>query len=123
MIDFNAWVAQPSIVQSQWQQRAMVQWARILDKPFDIELLRENVKLPVQTIRIEYDDTFSELNSELGSAGFRRVILFGVRGHPEIDDFDVLAWDTFRMDEQEFTVRTVNRTLIGQIQAHCEAVG
>lgn len=123
-IDFIQWLSGGgSIVQSQWQLRAQIQASRINDKPVDVSLIRNGVKLDPQTIRIEFDNNAGEANSEFGSAAMRRVILFGVKGHPELDDFNVAVWDTFTMDEQEFTVRTVNKTLIGQIQAHAEAVG
>ena len=123
-IDFGSWLkGNGSIIASQHQIRAQIQQARIEDKATAVSFLRDGVFLPDQMVRVEYDDAVTDQSSELGTAGLRRVTLFGTKGHPEIDDLDVRAWDTFRMDEIEFTVKHVNRTLIGQIQAHCEAVG
>lgn len=116
--------ASNSLVQSQWGIRAQIQWSRILDKPTDVSLRRGTTTLDPQTVRLEPDDTFPiDSNDSSGVSAVRRFIMFGVRGHPTIDDLDVDAWDTFVMEEQEYTVIAVNRSLIGQIQARVEAVG
>lgn len=124
-INFGAWISQPnaSVVSTQWGLRAQVQWARILDKPTDVEFIRNGVKLEPQTVRIEYDDTIANVKSEAGNSTLRKVMVFGVRGHPEIDDLDVNLWDTFVMNDAEYTVVSVNEHLIGQVQAYCEMVG
>lgn len=122
-IDFGKYLAGGIRPSDQFQLRAQVQQSRIEDKMVAISFLRDGITLPEQLVRIEYDDLVSNQSSDLGSAGFRRVTLFGVKGHPEIDDLDVRVWDTFRMDEVEYTVIQVNRTLIGQIQVHCEGIG
>lgn len=113
-----------SIVASQWQIRAQIEWGRIQDKPIDIEIEREGAWLPVQTVRIEYDSSKpSDASDASGISAFKGMYVFGVRGHPDIDDLDIDAMDVFILDEQEYTVISVNRRLIGQIQAYCEAVG
>lgn len=122
-IDFGGWLTQPSIVASQHQIRAQVQQARVLDKMFAVSFLRDEIALPEQLVRVEYNTTFTETSSEIGTAAERKVTLFAPKGHPDIDDLNVRVWDTFRMDEVEYTVMAVNRTLIGQVQVYCEAVG
>jgi hypothetical protein len=124
-IELGAWLSQPnsSIVSTQWGIRAQIQWARILDKATDVQFIRNGVKLEPQTVRIEYDDTVRDVQSEAGNSTLRRVMIFGVRGHPDIDDFDVNLWDTFVMNDAEYTVVSVNEHLIGQVQAYCEMVG
>jgi hypothetical protein len=123
-IDFNSWLAQGGgLVRTQTAIRASIQRARTLDKETDIVLTREDTKLPPQSVRIEYGGMVSEVDSDAGSTGLRKATIFGIQGHPELDDTDIQVWDTFVMDGAEFTVRHVNRQLIGQIQAHCEAVG
>lgn len=117
-------LATASPVASQHQFRARVQWARILDKATDIQLLRKETRLDPQTVRVEFNDTVpSDSGGGSGEAWYKRGVIFGVKGHPDIDDFDVEVWDTFVMDGREFTVMFVNRNLIGQIQADFEAVG
>jgi hypothetical protein len=127
-IDFGGLLATASrsIVQSQTALRAQIQWSRILDKPTEIKINRNGQFLAIgsQTVRIEQDDTFAQ--SQDGDAGIgysRRLIVFGVRGHPTIDDLDIDEWDRFTMEEQEYTVLSVNRHLIGQVQAQVEAIG
>lgn len=122
-LDFGAMLAGASLVQAQWPLRAQITWARILDKPTDVEFLREGVLLDPQTVRIGWDDITSDANDSSGNSTMRVVTIFGVRGHPDIDDLDVQRWDTFVKDEVEYTVTSVNKELIGQIQAECEAVG
>lgn len=123
-IDFGKWLTGGGgLPIAQWQQRAQVQWARILDKPTDVQFTRKGIMLEPQTVRVEFDDSMMSSDSELGMGAMRRVMLFGVRGHPEIDDLDVEVTDTFVMDNLEFTVMSVNKTLIGQVQAYAEAVG
>jgi len=122
-IDFGAWLTQPSLVASQHQIRAQIQQARVEDKMFAVSFLREGVELDEQLVRVEYNNSFTETSSELGTAAERRVTLFAPKGHPDIDDLNVRVWDTFRMDEVEYTVMQVNRTLIGQVQVQCVAVG
>jgi hypothetical protein len=79
-MNIGAWLAQRpvSLVQSQETIRAQVQWARILDKPTSIRFLRNGTRMAAQTVRIEFDDTFSNTESEAGNSTLRRVLLFGV---------------------------------------------
>ena len=113
-----------SLVQMSWQQRAIIQWARINDKPTELILRRGDTMLSPQIVRVELDSrlpTFATDDSGVSTS--TRVTLFGVRGHPEIDDFDVQIWDTFIMENIEYTVMNVNKLIIGQIQAYCEGIG
>lgn len=122
-IDFGAWIGQSSVVASQHQIRAIVQQARVEDKAFAVSFKRSGVNLPEQMVRIEFNNTMVEASSELGVAPERKATIFAPKGHPDIDDLDVRVWDTFVMDETEYTVMSVNRTLTGQIQCHCYATG
>lgn len=122
-IDFGKYLAGGIRPSSQFQLRAQVQHSRTLDKMIAVSFLRDGINLPEQLVRLEYNNTLSMQESDLGTASDRKVTLFAAKGHPDVDDLDVRVWDTFRMDEVEFTVYHVNRTLIGQIQVHAEAVG
>lgn len=120
----GSWLSQSGgIAQMQISLRAEIQWARIQDKPTDVQFFRFGNTLDPQTVRIEYDDTVSELNSgDMGMGAQRKGIIFGIHGHPTEADTDIQETDTFRMDNVEFTVTFVNRQLHGQIQASFEAV-
>lgn len=121
--DFGGWLGgNGSIVQAQYPLRAQLAYRRITDKPFDIILRRGSTRLDPQEVRIEFEQAMLNVDSELGKSALRRGTILGVRGHPEIDDLDIHEWDTFSMDDMEFTVTFVNRTLIGEIQADFEAV-
>jgi hypothetical protein len=123
-IDFGAWLSRSSEwVPSQIALRAQVQWARILDKQFDLTLQRNGVALEPQTVRVELDNAVTEEIGESGNSSMRRAMVFGIHGHPDLDDTDIKVWDVFVMDDMEYTVVTVNRLAHGQVQAYCEAVG
>lgn len=125
-LDFGSLIANTAsyFVPTQWQARASIEWARIQDKPTDVQFTRKNALLDPQTVRIEMDGRLpSPSDDDSGVSTSSRVTLFGVRGHPDIDDLDVEIWDTFVMDNVEYTVLTVNRQMIGQVQVYCEAIG
>lgn len=124
-LDFGSWLSSGAsqFVPTQVALRAQVEWSRIQDKATDIQINRNGTLLDPQTVRIEYDDTFANAVSDLGNSTLRKVMVFGIHGHPEIDDTDIKVWDTFIMDDLEYTVVSVNRHVLGQVQAYCEAVG
>jgi hypothetical protein len=79
--------------------------------------------LEPQTVRIEFDNSrYRELDSDAGQGSSKLCIIFGVKGHPEYDDLNIKEWDTFIFEDEEYTVRFVNRSLIGQIQAEAIVV-
>lgn len=123
-IDFSKWLGgSGNWVQPQIQLRASIQFSRILDKPTDVQFTRAGVTLDPQTVRVEYDNSMLNEDGMSGLSTLRRGIIFGFQGHPDYDDTDIQAWDTFVMDDKEFTVATVNHQLHGQIQATFEGVG
>lgn len=122
---FGGWLQNGSSawLQSQWALRAEVQQGVILMKQVDVALKRNGTVLDPQTVRLEFEDTFSQANSEVGSAVLRRGTLHGIHGHPELDDTDVEVWDTFSYQNMEFTIVFVNRLNEGQVQAEFEVIG
>lgn len=107
-----------SVVQAQAAFRASVQLARIADKPTSVVFRRNQVDQAAQTVRVEYDDTMpSEASSDSGLGYSKRGILFGS------STLNVDTWDTFILNDQEFTIMHVNRSPIGHIQCDFEAVG
>lgn len=122
-ISFGDWLTQSSPVAASSSIRAQIQASRTADKLTSVVFLRDGLEIAAQSVRVEYNNTFTETSSELGVAAERRVTLFAPKGHPTIADLNVRVWDTFRIDEVEYSVMQVNRTLIGQVQVQCEAVG
>lgn len=121
---FESWLSQGGgIARTQTGLRASVQRSRILDKESEISLLRNGTYLPPQSVRIEMDDSDSTSMGEISGGFTRGAVVFGIHGHPELDDTDIEEWDTFIFDNMEFTVNSVNRHLIGQVQANCTASG
>ena len=123
-INFGNWLGRSSgWVPTQIALRAQVQWSRILDKQFDIHFTRGGVVQAPQTVRVELYNTAADEVGASGDSSMRKALVFGIHGQPELDDTDVRVWDTFVMDDMEYTVVTVNRLAHGQVQAYCEAVG
>lgn len=105
------------------EDRAAAAWRRIMDKPTVIEIR----DIGEQTVRIEYDDTAIEEDNAFGSsrtAGMQRGVLFGVRGHPVIEDTILRRQDRFGVENQGRTVTYEIVSVIytiGEIQAVFEA--
>lgn len=112
-----------SVVASSIALRAQVTWMRIQDKAVEISLKRRGVWLDPQILRIELDNFVTSNEDESGYGYARKGILFGIHGHPELDDSDIQTMDSFVMDNCEYTVMSVNRHLVGEIQATFEMVG
>jgi hypothetical protein len=112
------------IIPAQAPLRAQIEWARILDKPTVVELERGSETLPPQTVRLEFDNgNPGDATSVSGSSAIRRLTIFGIENHPTLPDTDIDAWDTFVLEDQEYTVVTVNHQTHGSVQAYCEAIG
>ncbi len=123
-LTFAQWAGNvPSFVATQHQARAAVQWARIQDKATDIQFVApDETVLPTQTVRLEWDDAATEEGSAAGMAGVRKLTIFGIHGHAELDDTDIDRGYIFVFEDRQYTVIDVVRT-IGQVQARAEAVG
>ena len=122
-IDFSAWLSGGgAFVKTQVPLRATIQQSRILDKEVDLILVRRGIKLSPQTVRVELEDTTRLMDDDSGQGFAIQATVFGIHGHPTLDDTDIQVWDTFTLDKMEFTVRVVNRQMHGQVQAYCEAV-
>ncbi len=124
-IDFGGWLGGSgvSLVATQAPLRSQIQWSRILDKPDSLVLRREGLDLAPQTLRIELDNGIQDASSPSGDSTSRGGTLFGIKGHPTLPDSDIELWDTFVLDDVEYTVTQVNRQQHGVIQAHIEGVG
>lgn len=120
--DFGGWLGGGSVVAASIPLRAQIQAARIADKPTTVQFKRNGVFLPEQTIRIEWTETVTEMESELGITALRRGHIIHYKDHPTLPDLDIDKWDTFVLDDKEYTVTSVNRELTGQLQATVEVV-
>lgn len=130
-LDFATWMGGgASIVATQYQMRAAIQWARIQDKPVDVEFVKPGtlsknappgtkpagVVLPTQTVRIEYDSRASIARGVGGAAPLLQATIFGIHGHPDIDDTDMEEGYTFEYEGDSFRITDVIR-VIGGLQA------
>ena len=85
-INFGNWMHRAGEwVPGQVSLRAQIQWARILDKQFDIEFIRGGVKMAPQTVRVELHDSITNEVGVSGDSTMRKAIVFGIHGHPELD--------------------------------------
>lgn len=122
-VDFNKLLGnRRNLPREQWQMRAAASAAKINDKATDVALFRNGAKLDPQTVRIAVDSRAREITGPAGRVTLRTCTIFGMRGHADLDDTDILRGDRFVMDDVEYTVVNINRELIGQIQAYCEAI-
>lgn len=122
-LDFGSWLAgSPSVVLAAVPMRAAIAWARISDKPTDVVFMTATgVKLAPQTVRIEYDDPAMEADSEAGQGAMRKLTIFGIHGHADLDDTVIAKGYRFNFEGKQYTVIDAIRTH-GQIQARAEAV-
>lgn len=123
-IDLGGMIAgQTSFVQAQKALRAWIQFARLGDKWADVALNRGGSYLPTQTVRIEFNSGLSlGAESAAGSGFAQRGVLFGLKDHPTLPDLDAKEYDTFVLEDEEYTITHVNRTLFGQMQCQFEVV-
>lgn len=101
--------------------RAGDAWARIMDKPTAIIIVRGSTVLPVQTMRIEYGDDQREIAGGGGISARRLATLFGIYDHPMLPDTDLRRDDRFAADGVQFKILDIVLTL-GEKQARAEVV-
>jgi hypothetical protein len=116
MVDFDYWLNDTEAISS--NARAVMAWRRIQDKPTSITIIR---LATAQTVRVEYGETGSEQTAAPGTGTRRNLTIFGIRDHPTETDTNIKAGDRFVLDNQEYRVLDIVKT-IGEIQARCEVV-
>lgn len=100
--------------------RAAAAWERIQDHARQIILLRGDLDLPAQTVRLEAAQTAAqELSGGAGVAVTQTVVVLGVADHPTVPDLDIRRGDRFVIDGAEYRVVDVNR-YPGEVQAFTE---
>jgi hypothetical protein len=97
-------------------------WRCIQDVPADIVLVRSGVALNSQTVRIEISNTHRQVEGESTvQSGRQEAVIFGVRGHPDVEDTDIRANDRFAHNGIQYRVIAIV-TQPGEVQARCEAL-
>jgi hypothetical protein len=125
-ISFSEWLSDPSDLTANptgnVTQRAGLAWRRIEDKPTSVVFRTASGDLAAQTVRVESDNVATPAISTAGNAPRRRVVVFGVRGHPSITDTDIKEGYRFVLGNDE--LRCVDLILtIGEVQGLFEAIG
>lgn len=104
---------------SEAASRAAAAWERIQDHAQQIIILRGEMDLPSQTVRIEVLQQPQEPRGGAGTASTQAVVVCGVAEHPRIADLDIRRGDRFVLDGAEYRVVDVNR-YPGEVQAVAE---
>lgn len=99
--------------------RAAAAWERIQDHARQIVILRGELDLAPQTVRIEQVQMAQELSGGAGVAVTQTVVVMGVADHPVVPDLDIRRGDRFVIDGAEYRVVDVNR-YPGEVQAMTE---
>lgn len=123
--DFTQWLSKALVVGVP-ERRAADTWSRIAENPtvvlFHSSLSGSGYVLDAQSVRIEPDSTVLDVgSSDEGSGYYRRVVIFGVRGHPTIPDTDIQRGYRFVYMGHEFYVCDVIYRR-GEVQAYAEMV-
>lgn len=99
--------------------RAAAAWERIQDQARQIIILRGELDLPTQTVRLEAAQTSQEPSGGAGVAATQTVVVLGVVDHPTVPDLDIRRGDRFVIDGAEYRVVDINR-YPGEVQAFTE---
>lgn len=126
-VSFTAWLGETDPLlgtpTDHEPERAVQAWKRITDKPRSIVFANAlGVDIAAQTVRLEYDDAASLSESAAGVAPVRKLVIFGVKGHPTVADTVIGEGYTFVYQSDEYKVIDIIYT-IGEVQGIAEAVG
>lgn len=119
MPDFNQWLSRR--LQADQSHRAMAAWRRIQRQPTPITIQRDGTPLAPQTVRLEASENLRSGASPTTTATFRGVVVFGVRGHPQQADSDLLPGDRFAVGAVLYQVLDV-MLVAGELQARAVQV-
>jgi hypothetical protein len=121
MPDFNTWVSTADAIPS--ETRAALAWRRIQHKPTEVVFRTSaGVDLVPQTVRLESDSGASERESAAGTGPTRKIVVFGVQGHPHIADTIIAEGYRFNYMNDQYRIIDVIST-IGELQGVAEANG
>jgi hypothetical protein len=117
---FQAWLKRNGNRSVDSTQRAIHAWNRIQQNPTPIEVERGGVMQNPQTVRVSYNTRAQEEGFAGGESVHLRLVLFGVRDHPDIPDTDLQRGDMVYLNQQAWVVQVI-AYYPGQIQALAEA--
>jgi hypothetical protein len=124
MPDIDAWLADDDAEPISAASRAGDAWARILDDPTWVTFKRGSTILAAQKVRVEYSNSSGGSPDIVGQAGRSAriaAILFGVKDHPTLPDFNVQFKDRCALDGVQYQVNSIIHQ-VGEIQAICEVL-
>lgn len=102
--------------------RAALAWRRIQDKPSSLAFRTPaGVTLAAQSVRVESDNANSMSSSTAGTAGTRKIVIFGIRDHATLSDTVVAEGYRCIIAGDEYRVQSIVLT-IGEVQAFAEAI-
>lgn len=127
MPSINAWLADAgdlaAVPTATEAQRAVLAYRRILDKPTSVSFRTPaGATLSAQTVRVESDSTASPAASAAGQGAVRRVVVFGVKGHPTVAATVMEEGYRFVLGNDLYTIVDVIETL-GERQGIAEVTG
>lgn len=88
-------------------QRAILAYRRIQDKPTTITLWREEAEMDPQIVRIEWRTIVNDRNDDVSESTYRELTIFGVRDHDTVDDTDIKNGDLFVLYGDTYEVQDV----------------
>ncbi len=120
-VDISAWLGAGAPISE--SERAALAWRRIQHKPTPVAFRTPaGVTLAAQIVRIESDTSATMAESAAGAGAKRKVIVFGIKGHPTLPETQVGEGYRFVWAGDQYTVVDIILTL-GEVQAIAEAVG
>lgn len=121
MISFSQWLTEANAIDG--TARAVKAWNRINDKPTSVVFKTPaGATLAAQTVRIESDNSVTESEGTAGSGPVRKVIVFGIQGHPVAADTDMKEGYRFNYLNDQYRIVDVISTL-GELQGIAEVAG
>lgn len=121
MVDFNTWITTADAIPA--ETRAALAWKRIQNKPTEVVFrTAAGVDLVPQTVRLESDSGASERERAAGTGPTRKLVVFGIQGHPHVTDTDMAEGYRFNHGNDQYRIIDVVST-IGELQGVAEANG
>ncbi len=124
MPNFGKWLAGNRMDVINPEERAVLCWKRIQDRPISITIIRSGAQLAAQTVRLEYEETANYRRTEEVTKGAdREVWVIGVAGHPDeaVVDTNIQPEDLFNMNYQQYRVMDVV-PVPGEVQVRCQRI-
>lgn len=75
--------------------------------PDTINVIRNNVKLPPQVVRVDYDGRRVPVTPQMGTAGsfnYSDIVVLGYHNHPTEPDLDLVRGDRFELRGRRYEV-------------------